>query len=194
MKKYILIVLLLAGALTGKTQEKSIKLTLSEVLNIAASQSIDAFRNKNMYLASYWQYRYYQAERLPSLSLSSDPVDFNRYRGKEYNFQTNQDEFRYRQYFNSDVSMSLSQNITPLGGRLYLQSGLEMIKNLGGDKSTSFTSTPVSINYMQELNGYNEMKWQSKIEPLKYEKAKKDLIQNNEELNQKAVTVFFSLA
>ncbi|MBN2773792.1 MAG: hypothetical protein JXR31_06055, partial [Prolixibacteraceae bacterium] len=139
MKKYILIVLLLAGALTGKTQEQSIKLTLSEVLNIAASQSIDAFRNKNMYMASYWQYRYYQAERLPSLSLSSDPVNLNRYRNKEYNFQTNQDEFRYRQYFNSDVSMSLSQNITPLGGRLYLQSGLEMIKNLGGDKSTSFT-------------------------------------------------------
>ncbi len=175
------------------SQNNKIKLSLPEVITIASSQSIDAFRNKNMYLSSYWEYRYYQAERLPGLSLSSSPIDFNRYRNKEYNFQTNQDEYRLRENLNSDVTLSLSQNIPLTGGQLFLRSGLGMVKNLGGDKNTSFTSTPVSIGYMQELNGYNQLKWQKKIEPLKYEKAKKELIENNEILKRKAVNVFFSL-
>ncbi len=45
------------------------RLSLDDVIRIASEQSIDAFRNKNMYFASYWEFRYYKAERLPSLSL-----------------------------------------------------------------------------------------------------------------------------
>jgi outer membrane protein TolC len=195
MKRSLLLLIIILGIIIpGFSQNQKISLTLPEVINIASLQSIDAFRNKNMYLASYWEFRYYKAERLPGLTLSSSPVDFNRYSKKEYNFQTDEDEYRLREYFNSDVSLSLSQNITPTGGQLYLQSGLSMVKNLGGDKTTSFASTPISIGYSQELNGYNSLKWKSKIEPLKYEKAKKNLIENNEILKQRAVSVFFSLA
>lgn len=194
MKRFIAILFITLILPPCFSQNLKISLTLPEVINIASLQSIDAFRNKNMYLSSYWEFRYYRAEHLPGLSLSSSPVDFNRYRKKEYNFQTNEEEYRQREYFNSDVSLSLTQNITPTGGQLFLQSSLGMVKNLGGDKNTSYTSTPVSIGYSQELNGYNSLKWRSKIEPLKYEKAKKSLVENNEILKQRAVNVFFNLA
>lgn len=74
-----------------------------------------------------------------------------------------------------------------------MRSDLEMVKNLSGDKNTSFSATPFSIGYSQELNGYNELKWKSKIEPLKFEKAKKEFIQDVEDLRIKSTFQFFEL-
>lgn len=195
MKKTIIISILIIGLyFSANSQEEFIKLSLPEVVDIASQQSIDAFRNKNMYMASYWEFRFYKAERLPSLSLSASPLDFNRYRKKEYNFETNEEEFRLREYFNSDLSLDISQNVGLTGGRLFLSSDVGMVKNLGGEKNTSFSATPISIGFSQELNGYNELKWQSKIEPIKFEKAKKELIQDHEDLRIKSTMRFFGLA
>lgn len=192
-KKSISFFLLIVFIHAGYSQNTRQLLKLPDVIEIASKQSIDAFRNKNMYLASYWEFRYFQADRLPGLSLSTSPLDFNRYRRKEYNFQTNEEEFVLREFLNSDVSLSVSQNVALTGGQLFLRSNLGMVKNLGGDKKTSFSATPISVGFMQELNGYNQLKWRSKIEPLKYEKAKKELIQNNENLRISSTINFFSL-
>ena len=193
MKKIILLLIIINSfSFTVISQEK-IKLGLDDVIQIASNQSIDAFRNKNMYLASYWEFRFYQAERLPGISLSSNPLDFNRYLKKEYNFETNEDEYRLREYLNSDVSVSATQNVALTGGQLFLRSELGMIKNLGGDQSTSYSATPFSVGFSQELNGYNELKWKSKIEPLKYDKAKKAFIQDVEDLRIKSTFQFFQL-
>ena len=175
-------------------QEKSLTLTLDEVIEMASQNSIDAFQIKNMYRASYWEYRYYKADRLPSLTLDATPVDFNRYRTKEYNFDTNEEEYVQREYWNSDFSLSLNQNIALTGGSLFLQSDLGIVKNLGDNQTDSYQSTPISIGYQQSLNGYNALKWQSRIEPIKFEKAKKELIESREQLSVKAVDKFFNLA
>lgn len=192
--KNIIILLLITASFTfsAKSQQK-IKLGLQDVIEIASQQSIDAFRNKNMYLASYWAYRFYKAERLPGISLSTDPFDFNRYYRKEYNFDTNQDEYRLREYINSDLAISATQNVGFTGGQLFLRSELGLVKNLNGDQNTSFTSTPLSIGFSQELNGYNELKWESKIEPLKYDKAQKEFMQDIEDLRIKSTNRFFQL-
>ena len=185
-------ILLVAFAISTKAQNK-VQLSLDDVIEISSKQSIDAFRNKNMYLSSFWEYKFFKAERLPGISLSSNPLDFNRYYNKEYNFETNQDEYRLREYLTSDVSVSATQNVGLTGGQLFLRSELGMVKNLNGDQNTSFTSTPLSIGFSQELNGYNELKWKSKIEPLKFEKAKKEFIQDVEDLRVKSTLQFFEL-
>jgi len=191
-KKILLIPFFIFFSLFVNAQEK-ITLSLPDVIDIAMKQSIDAFRNKNMYLASYWEYRFYKAERLPGITLSSNPLDFNRYRRKEYNFETNEDEFRLREFFNSEISLSAVQNVALTGGQFFLQSEIGMVKNLGGDKKTSYNATPISIGFSQELDGYNRLKWESKIEPLKFEKAKKEFIQDVEELKVKSTARFFGL-
>ncbi len=193
MKKIILtFILVLAIIFTGKSQD-TLKLSLDDVIRIASAQSIDAFRNKNMYLASYWEFRYYQADRLPSLSLSSDLINFNRSISNYYNPETEEEIYINRKTLSSDVSLSLSQNVALTGGRLFLQSDVGMLKNLAGDEKTSFSSRPISIGFSQELNGYNQLRWKSKIEPLKFEKAKKGFIQDIEDLNIKSTVNFFSL-
>lgn len=177
----------------ANAQKEDLSLSLDEVVTIASQKSLDAFRYKNMYLASYWEFRYYKADKLPSLSLSTTPLDFNHYRKREYNFQTNEEEYVLRDYFNSDVAVQLNQKIGLTGGSLFLSSELGMVKNLSGDQKTSYQATPVSIGYSQSLNGYNELRWQSKIEPVKFEKAKKEFVQSQETLAMKSTSMFFEL-
>jgi len=189
---FLLLIITCSFSFLATSQEKII-LSLDDVIQIASSQSIDAFRNKNMYLASYWEFRFYQAERLPGISLSTTPVDYNRFLKKEYNFETNEDEYRLREYVNSDIGLAATQNVGFSGGQLFLRSEIAMIKNLAGEQNTSYSATPFSIGFSQELNGYNELKWKSKIEPLKFEKAKKEFIQDIEDLRIKSTMQFFQL-
>jgi outer membrane protein TolC len=174
-------------------QSDTLRLTLDQVIDMASQNSINAFRIKNMYRSSYWSFRYFKASRLPSLTLDATPFDYNHLRSKEYNISTNEDVFVQREYFNSDFSLSLNQAIPLTGGSLFMSSDLGLVKNLGSG-SDSYRATPISIGFQQTLNGYNQMKWESKIEPLKYEKAKRQLIESREELSISAVTRFFSLA
>lgn len=193
-KNIIFLIILCTGVFQNvKAQKETHSLSLDEVVKIASQKSLDAFRYKNMYLASYWEYRYYKADKLPSLSLNTTPLDFNHYRKREYNFQTNEEEYVLRDYFNSDVAVQLNQKIGLTGGSLFLTSELGMVKNLSGDQKTSYQATPVSIGYSQSLNGYNALKWQSKIEPVKFEKAKKEFVQSQENLAMKSTSMFFDL-
>jgi outer membrane protein TolC len=189
----LFMVLFLLFQIEVKAQSDSYTFTLEQVVEIASKKSLDAFRYKNMYLSSYWEYRYFRADQLPSLSLSTTPLDFNHYRKREYNFQTNEEEYVLRDYFNSDMSVQLNQKIGLTGGSLFLSSELGMVKNLSGDQKTSYQATPVSVGYSQALNGYNALRWQSKIEPLKFERAKKEFIQSQEDLATRSTNMFFDL-
>ncbi len=175
-----------------KGQEKEY-FTLQNVIDLASVQSLDAFRNENMYLASYWEYRYFRADRLPSLSVQATPLDYNRSMQKVYNYDENRDEYKSRDDLNSELSLSLNQNIGLTGGQIFARSDLNMSQKLGSEKISSWSSTPFSIGYTQPLSGYNRLKWTAKIEPVKFEKAKKNYIQSKEELALKASRLFFDL-
>ena len=76
--------------------------------------------------------------------------------------------------------MSLNQNIGLTGGNLYVSSDLMRTDQLGSDRSTSYLTTPVMIGFKQPISGYNSLRWQRKIEPLKYEEAKRRYLQDME--------------
>ncbi len=173
--------------------QKDLHLTLEEVIEIASQQSLDAFRNKNMYLASYWEFRYFKADRLPTLSFNATPFDYNRSMQKVYNYDENRDEYKSREDLSSEVAMLLNQNIGLTGGRLFARSELNLTEKLGEDRISSYSSTPFSIGYSQNISGYNSLRWTAKIEPLKFEQAKKGFIQSKEELAIKANRRFFDL-
>ncbi|MCD6355187.1 MAG: TolC family protein [Prolixibacteraceae bacterium] len=185
-----LLITFFASCISGQEIKK---LTLENVIEIASQQSLDAFRNKNMYRASYWEYRYFKADRLPDLSLQATPLDYNRSMQKVYNYDENRDEYKSREGLGSELTLLLNQNVGLTGGRIFARSELNLTEKLGADKISSFSSTPFSVGYSQTINGYNRLKWTAKIEPLKFEKAKKNFIQSKEELAIKATRRFFDL-
>ena len=170
------------------------RLSLQETIEIANDSSLSAFRYQNMYLSGYWEYRTYKANRLPSLTLNLMPAQYYRYITQRYDSEQNVDVYREQQMFSATGGLSLAQNFDWLGGTFYVDTELDFMRNFGDTKSTQFSTVPFRIGYQQDLLGYNAFRWDRKIEPLKFEKAKKQFVYNTEEVSEEAVNYFFNLA
>lgn len=174
--------------------QKSITLDLRNTIRIAGDSSLMSLKNQNLYMSGFWEYRSYRADRLPSLSQSITPVSYNRYITQRYNYEDDIDVFRAQQLYSASGGFTVSQNFDPLGGTFYIESHLEYMRNFGNVASTQYTSIPVRVGYRQSLLGYNKFRWDRRIEPLKFEKVRKELIYNMEVVAESAVTYFFQLA
>jgi outer membrane protein TolC len=193
MKKQLFILLLLACS--GHLLSAQVKLSLSKSIELALDSSLQAFRAKNMYLSSYWAYRSFQAGRLPSLSLRTTPLEYRRDIIKRYDSNENMDVYRRQQSLYSYGNLSLSQNIDFTGGTLFLDSELGYMQNFANDNGyKQFSSVPIRIGYSQSLFGFNTFRWDKKIEPLKFEKAKTQYLYAQEDISGTATQYFFALA
>lgn len=180
------------GILQLSAQETR-RYSFEEILFIARQKAPMAVMARHSFRQSYWEYRTHKAEFLPTLTLNSVIPDLNR-SIESIILDDGTDAFVPRNRINSSADFELSQNIGLTGGSIFMSSGLQRIDILGDNGYTSFLSTPVDIGLRQPINGYNEFKWLKEIEPLKYEKAKKEYIQSLEEVTIRAVNYFFDLA
>ncbi|MBQ3237839.1 MAG: TolC family protein [Bacteroidaceae bacterium] len=182
-----------AFALAGKAQN-AVKLDLKRTIELANDSSLTAFRYQNMYLSGYWAYRTYKANRLPSLTMNLMPAQYYRYITQRYDSNRDMDVYREQQMFSASGGLSLRQNFDLTGGTFYIDSDLEYMRNFGETKSVQFASVPLRVGYSQSLLGYNPFRWERKIEPLKFEKTKREFVYNTEVVAEEAVSYFFSLA
>lgn len=193
MKKIILILNIIAISIFNVSAQQKV-FTLEQTIAIASDSSLQAFVAKNLYLSSYWQYKSYQAARLPSLSLNTTPISYSNNFVKRYDSEQNIDVFRQQKSLYSSGNLALSQNVDLTGGTFSVNSQLGFMKNYGELNYTQFSAIPISITYQQALFGYNNFKWEKKIEPLKYENAKRKFLYQTEEISETCVQYFFNLA
>lgn len=170
-----------------KKQEITLDLTLEQAIGLARKQSIASFRYKNMYLARYWQFRSYKADRLPGLKLSSSPFTYN----QSYEFDQSLKKYVPDQSLTSTGNLSLSQNLAFSGGSLSIVSSLQRYNNIETN-DLYFRSQPLSVVLNQPINGYNSFRWDARIEPLRFEVAKREFVQSIEDVAISATQYFFS--
>ncbi|MBQ8593585.1 MAG: TolC family protein [Bacteroidaceae bacterium] len=179
---------------TLSVQAQELRLTLDETISMAADSSLSAVKARRSYLSGYWEYRAYKAARLPSLTLNLTPAQYNRNIVQRYDSENDRDVFRTQQSYFASGGLSVKQNIDWTGGTLYLNTSLDYLRSFGDNTYTQFSSVPFRIGYSQSLVGYNPFKWDKLIEPLKYERKKKELTYNMEQISEEAITYFFALA
>jgi len=187
-KILIVITLLMVPVLSFSQSER--ELTLGQAIDLAQEQSLDAFIYKNMYLGSYWGYRAYKAKRRPWLEFNSNPANYSN--SITTVTETTGTSLARTNTLDSDGTLSLSQVFTPTGGRIFAYSNLGRLEDYT-DSSIYFRSSPISLGFSQPLFQYNQYKWERKIEPLKFEKAKKEYIENSQVIAIKAINQFFDL-
>ena len=178
----------------GINRAQSVVLTLGETIELAADSSLEAFRTRNLYLSGYWEFRNYKAERLPSLTLNLTPAQYYHDITRRYDSEADIDVYRTQQSFYAGGNLEIKQNFDWLGGSFYVDTDLGYMRYFGDQTYNQFTSVPIRIGYMQDLIGYNAFRWEKKIEPLKYEKVKKELLYNIEGISEQATNYFFELA
>jgi len=169
------------------------RLTLDEVVRLASEQSPNALIAKHRFRASYWQYRTFVAEYRPTLSLTGNLPDYSTAYSRVWNSVTQQWEYASTNVLQTSGSLSLAQNIGLTGGSVSLYSDITYEKNFETDGERYITS-PLNVRLTQPIFRYNELRWQKKIEPLKYEEARKTYLRDIENVHMMAVQYFFNLA
>lgn len=195
---YLIITLfLLFGLTTSKLNAQTVDtltLDLQRTVALANDSSLSAFRAKNMYMASYWEFRSFKAARLPSLTLHMTPLSYNRDFTRRYDSEQDIDVYRQQQSLYTYGNLAAQQNFDLTGGTFFVDTELGYFQNFGDQERSQFNSVPIRVGYRQDLLGYNRFRWEKKIEPLKFEKAQKELIAELEQTAELASIYFFDLA
>ncbi len=192
MNKFLVLFIFVLACYTGFSQEVRV-LSFEEVLKIAEDQSLDAISARHRYRASYWEYVSYKAEYLPALGINTTPVNLNRSMVTVTSTE-GQELFAYQNQMRSTASININQNIGFTGGSVFINSDFQRITLLGDSITATYMAAPISIGFSQPLFAYNRLKWERKIQPLKLQEAKRNYLASMENVNLKAVNLFFDLA
>lgn len=181
------------GQQVNAQQADSVYLSLPEVILLAREQSPDAMIARHRFRRSYWEYRSFRAGYLPNVKLEATLPNFNR-TIDAITLPDGSETYLERTLSRYAASISINQKIGFTGGELFLQSGLQRLDNFFTDTSTrQFLSTPLSVGFRQPLFGYNAYKWDRQIEPLRYEEARRQYLEANEQVAATSVNYFFDL-
>jgi len=194
MKKYSYILLSLLcslNAFSQPAQDSVLILTLEKTIDIARKHSPYALVARHSFRSQYWNYCYFKANYKPSLNFNSTP-NFN-HSINAITLPDGTSRYVQQNQLMTDANLSLNQNIAFTGGTLFLQSGIQRLDILD-DKSFSYKTNPIIIGYQQSILGYNSLKWDKRIEPLRFEEAKKSYVETMELVSASAIMRFFNLA
>lgn len=170
--------------------ERSI--TLAQAIALARTQSVDAAVALNELKTAYWEYRTFRADLLPEVNFTGTLPNYN----KSYSTYQNADGsygFVRNNTLGLSGEISIDQNIWITGGKLSLTSSLDYIRQLGSGGDKQFMSVPVSLEWTQPVFGVNNLKWNRRIEPVRYAEAKAAFISATEGVTMKTITYFFQL-
>lgn len=196
MKKNILLAVCFLMPLATMAQNDTLgherNITLSEAIVLARTQSVDAAVALNELKTAYWEYRTFRADLLPEVNFTGTLPNYN----KSYSTYQNSDgsySFVRNNTLGLSGQLSVDQNIWFTGGKLSLTSSLDYLKQLGSGGAKQFMSVPVSLELTQPVFGVNTLKWNRRIEPVRYAEAKAEFISATEEVTMKTITYFFEL-
>lgn len=194
MKKQVLTLTLALLSLAANAQPKETErpITLEEAIDLARLQSVDAAVALNELKTAYWEYRTFRANLLPEMNLSATLPAYN----KRYNSYQQEDgsyTFVRNNYMEMNGEISIDQNIWLTGGKLSLNTSLDFLKQLDGQKTERYMSVPVALTLNQPIFGVNTLKWNRRIEPVRYAEAKAAFLTATEQVTMTTINYFFNL-
>ena len=168
------------------------EISLDEAVMLARAQSVDATVALNQLRTSYWSYRTYRADLLPEMSFKAT-VPAYRKSYSAYQLDNGSYTFVRNNVMEMNGEISVSQNIWLTGGSLSVNTSLDWMRQLGDGASNRFMSVPVALTLNQPIFGVNHVKWNRRIEPIRYEEAKAQFMSASEQVALSAVGYFFDL-
>ncbi|MFV0325113.1 MAG: TolC family protein [Bacteroides xylanisolvens] len=194
MRKRLLLISvgwLLSNVITGQNLPTR-KMTLEQAIEIAHSHSPQVQMAQLNFMAQYWNFRSYKAQLLPSLNLHGNLGNYNRSLVDVRDPETGRISYVANNTLSNDLSISIDQNISLTGGKVSLNTSLDRLDQFNYGTQI-YNSNPLTIRYTQPLRSFNELKWQKKTEPLRYEKEKKVYLEAMEDITLQTTSQFFSV-
>lgn len=189
------VALLLVSRLTVVCQVDTLFLDLKGTILLAQSDAPDVLIAKTAFKNDFWRYQSFLADYRPQIVLDATLPNINR-AIDAIDLPDGTVNFLERSFMNNSVGIRLQQGITATGGRIFAGTGLERIDifpNSFTDKQISYLSNPLFFGLVQPLFGFNDLKWERKIQPLVFEEASKAYSEDMEQVAYQAANLFFDV-
>ncbi len=174
-----------------RAQEKSY--SLEQVIEIAQNNSLDIQIAKFELISNYWAYRTFKRGLLPQFNFTGELPNLNR-SFVNYTNPDGTESYLAQSYISYSGNLQVRKTIGFTGGNVFLSSGLQKVDNFSDSlRSHNYLSTPINFGVSQPIFNYNPYKWSKKIEPLKYNEAKRKYLEASEQVRITAVNYYFDL-
>ncbi|WP_199140569.1 TolC family protein [Pedobacter sp. ASV12] len=193
MMKTLLLALFLAFGFSAAafTGPDTLRLSLPQVVEMAKSNSIAAKQAITVKETKYWEWRTFKSNYQPQLALEGILPGYN----KSYTqvLQPNGTIlFQPVHNDNSSLTMNFKQSIAATGGTIYGTTQLQRFVDFDRH-NVLYNGIPYGLGYTQPLLQFNSLKWDKKIEPLKFDESKQAYIEAQEKISITVTEYFFDL-
>lgn len=197
LRATILAIFLLA---TASAQAQPIRtLTLEDAVTLARGTSPEARQARLSFEAASQRFRAYEAAFRPSLTLSGSLPGLDRSIREVTEIgpdDTATQRFVEQSQLLTRATLSVSQQIAPSGTRIFASTSLSRIDDgplFGSNVVTQYAATPFILGIAQPLFRFNELRWQRRVEPLRYRIAEQSLQENLEQSAADVADRFFDV-
>jgi outer membrane protein TolC len=167
-------------------------MTLTYAIQLAQARSPEALIAQKALAAVHWDYASFRAGLLPGLRADINTPGFTR-----SITQVVQNDgtiaFRQQNQAFSSARLSITQQIAPTGGTLFLSTGLTRLDVFGTNGYQLYQSTPLLVGISQPLFGYNDLKWQQRIRPIQYQAAERRYLEALEDVSVSIAGKYFDV-
>ncbi len=193
MKLSMFFIFYIMAAVTATAQDApQWEISLEDAILTARTRSVDAAVALNELKTAYWTYRTYRADLLPEINFSAKIPGYRK-SYSAYQLESGEYTFVRDNVLQMNGEISINQNIWLTGGTLSINTSLDYLRQLDGDKTQRFMSVPVALTLNQPIFGTNHVKWNRRIEPVRYNEAMAKFLSDSEDVAMNAITYFFSL-
>jgi outer membrane protein len=179
------------NAVLAYTGGDTVRLSLQQVVEMAKQNSIAAKQAVTVRETKYWQWRTFKSNYQPQLSLSGILPGYSK-----TTQQVLQPDgtiiFQPVHNDNSSLQLDFSQSITTTGGTVYGTTSMQRFYDFDRHNEL-YNGVPYALGYSQPLFQFNQLRWDKKIEPLKFNESKQAYIESQEQISITVTGYFFDL-
>jgi outer membrane protein TolC len=195
MKRICLLACFLSFWIDAAAQTDTLTLSLEGVISMAQGESPNSQIAETRLSNNYWIYQSFLGNYKPQIDLSATFPDLNR----AINAITQPDGsilYIPQSFMRNELDIALRQDIALTGGTLFFRTGLRRIDIFSTktrDYELSYLSSPVSLDFIQPLFAFNQLRWDKIIQPLRFDEAKRQYSEDLEEVAYQSAELFFNV-
>ena len=166
-------------------------LTLADVITQALDHSAIGQQASTTRETSYWAWRGYRANYRPQLGLRGTLPDYRH----DINGVVQPNGSKSVRFNNSDIGLTLSQNLGLTGGQVYVSSVMQRTDDFDATDvpSRQYNNQPFTIGFSQPLGQFNGLRWARRIEPLRYQESQRQYVEARETIAQRVTELYFDV-
>lgn len=161
--------------------------SLDDIIARAKQQSPLSKQAETRKETRFWEYKFYKSNYTPQLRLSGSAPGI-----ESGSSRNNAGSFIPIDQIRPRISFGLEQPLYLTGGTISVNSDLSYLKDNGAKPFEQWNNNIASIRLQQPLFSFNQLAWDKKTEPLRYEESRRSYVEEMELVSARAVETFFT--